>query len=186
MSTPIGSKQAGSRDERAYFRVQTHLPLRCRPLAPNEVERVAAAITSSGEEGNEKIDPALAVWLARLEAKIDRILIFFEVPDADGFSPYFARSVVLSGSGMRFARKGEEAELQGHVLIEFELPGKPPHTVRCIGHTLGAEREVDQTDLEGESVAVEFEAIRESDRDAIVQHTLDVQRVELRKKRSSA
>ncbi|NNL84142.1 MAG: hypothetical protein HKP27_00730 [Myxococcales bacterium] len=147
---------------------------------------MAAAITSSGEEGNEKIDPALAVWLARLEAKIDRILIFFEVPDADGFSPYFARSVVLSGSGMRFARKGEEAELQGHVLIEFELPGKPPHTVRCIGHTLGAEREVDQTDLEGESVAVEFEAIRESDRDAIVQHTLDVQRVELRKKRSSA
>ncbi len=174
------------RDARAYFRVRTHIPLRFRQLGREEVDYVSAEIAAGGEEGIEPIDAGLAIWLTRLENKLDQILAALEVPDANGLSPFRPRPAVLSGSGMRFATVEKEQGTTGYLLIEFELPGTPPHTVRCVGLVLSSDRLDDESDLGESSIAIQFESIRETDRDAIVQHTLDVQRAELRRRRKSS
>ena len=177
---PHSEADPTSRDSRAYFRVRTHIPLRFRQLDPDEIDAMAAEIYGQPEDSEVEIEPALALWFDRLERKLDRILRALGESDTEDVGK--SRTVVLSGAGMRFACDAKERDFTGHLLIDFELPGHPRHVVRCIGRSLSA-RDDGESDMSEDSLAVEFVTLREADRDAIVQHTLDVQRAELRRRR---
>ncbi len=161
--------------ERSYFRIRCTLPIRARRVAPEGVEALAAEILQrrTGPAGSN-LDPDVAAWLDRIEQKLDRILVTIGAV-TEPARPSQPEQVVLSGGGLRFA-SGEARSMGDTLLIELELPGSPTRLVRCLGNVVGVYGDEDG----GREVAITYHAIHPSDREAIVQHTLAVERGEQR------
>ena len=167
----------GGGGRRSYFRVRTRVPVRFRPVGPDEVERLEMEIRSRKAPAAPPVDPHLAEWLDRIEAKLDRLLTHAGLGEKAQLGPEEEQEILLSGSGMKF--QSESPYSPGVVLlVEFELPTTPRHRVRTLA------RVVEQEPSRGESpdfpVVVAFHTIHEIDRDAVVGHTLAVERAQLR------
>jgi hypothetical protein len=164
-------------DKRSYFRVWTRVPLRARPVAPDEVEQLETDIRNRKAPASVPVDRHLAEWLDRIEAKLDRLLMHFGLADGAPLGPEDEQDVLLSGSGMKFWSMSLYSP--GTVLlIEFELPTSPRHRVRTLARVVNNEPSRD--DREGYPAAVGFHTIHEIDRDAVVGHSLAVERTQLR------
>jgi len=171
----VGSDSGETR--RSYFRVQTRLPVRARPVGPNEVEQLEMEIGSREAPVTPPLDPHLTEWLDRIEAKLDQLLTLAYPDEEAQLSTEEEQEVLISGSGMRFRSKSPYST--GTVLlVEFELPTTPRHQVRTLARVV--EFETSRDDLEDFPVVVAFYAIHEIDRDAVVGHTLEVERAQLR------
>jgi hypothetical protein len=170
-----GGEGGGGR--RSFFRVRTRLPVRFRPVGPEEVERLEAEIRTRKAPSAPPVDPHLAEWLDRIEAKLDRLLSQAGLAEKAQLGPEEEQEILLSGSGMKFQSPSPYSP--GMVLlVEFELPTTPRHRVRTLARVI----EQDPGPEEGEEfpVVVAFHTIHEIDRDAVVGHTLAVERAELR------
>ena len=166
---------AGSRP-RAYFRVETCVPLRIHRGDPAACERLRREIDASVREPTlSALEAPLEARLARIEEKLDRVLAHL-----GGGQPPLGRAdlrpVRLSGSGLACgvaggARPGEE------VVVEMLLPGGAPEPVRAVARVVSAEPQGDGTSR----VALAFTAIDELDREAIVRYVSAAQRRERRR-----
>jgi hypothetical protein len=166
-----------SEDKRSYFRVWTRVPLRARPVAPDEVEQLETDIRNRKAPPSVPVDRHLAEWLDRLEAKLDRLLTHFGLCDGAPLGPEDEQDVMLSGSGMKFWSSNPYSP--GTVLLlEFELPTTPRHRVRTLARVVN--NDGPREDREGYPAAVAFHTIHEIDRDAVVGHSLAVERTQLR------
>ena len=161
-------------EKRDYFRVETQLPLRARLVCGAERPHLEREILASDPKESNEFDPQLAAWLDRLESKLDRVLKLLGEDGAD-LRPTETHDVVISGSGIGLAMTGD-VESEACVLLDFELPGPPAHRVRCLGTVVRADARPDGSS----EVAAAYIAIREEDREAIIRHTLDVERFALR------
>lgn len=168
-------KHSGGRCERSYFRVRCRLPIRTRLVPPEQVDGLEYEILhrKSGQDLSQ-LDTDVAAWLDRIEQKIDRVLIHLGAND-DDIRPTAQENVVLSGGGIRL-RSEESCEAGRVMLLEFELPGAPAHLVRCLADVVAVYDDADG----GRDVALTYRAIHAHDREAIVQHTLAVERGEQR------
>ena len=167
------STAPSSPEQREYFRVKTELPLRIRPVSQAERQPLEFSILSREAAGPGELDPQLAAWLDRIESKLDHLLLHFGL-DFQEIRPTERVSIVLSGSGLALPREHVDAN-HSLFLLELELPGPPAHAVRLLAEKV-ARRD------SGELVAMRFCAIQPEDREAVVRHTLDVQRTELRQR----
>jgi hypothetical protein len=165
----------GGRSRREYFRVKTHLPVRARPLRAGESGPLEAEIQNRASHAATHVDPELAGWLDRMESKIDQVLAHLGLAEAP-FAEADVQEVLLSGAGMRFVA-AEGHPVGSDLLLEFELPGRPRRRVRSIARVVSCERVARGSE---HALAVSFHVIHEDDRDAVVGHTLGVQRAELR------
>jgi hypothetical protein len=163
-------------EARSYFRVRTRVALKARPIGPEEVERLEAEIRSREAPAAPAVDPHLAEWLDRIEAKLDRLLAHTGLAEPMQLGPEDEQEVLLSGSGMRF-RSARPYSPGTVLLLEFELPTTPRHRVRTLARVVEHDPSPDERDF---STAVAFHAIHEIDRDAVVGHALAVERLQLR------
>ncbi|NNL67824.1 MAG: hypothetical protein HKP30_16365 [Myxococcales bacterium] len=161
----------GRRDEREYFRVQTELPLRLKPIGESERDSLAQTILQRDTVETGDIDPHLARWLDRLESKLDHVLTHLGL-DVEGMRPTERLPVVLSGSGMLLSAI-DSCRDADWFLLDFELPGTPDHPVRALAERV-------HNGPRGEVLALRFTAITPEDRNAVVRYTLDVERKHLR------
>jgi hypothetical protein len=166
-------------ERRRYFRVWTRLVLRHRRVTPDERERIEAELRSRTPDPPWTGDPALGHWLARIESKLDRLLERLEAGRGPGseFEGVELRRVEISGSGLRFACAGALAP-GDDVLVEIWIPGAAARRVRSLARVV---RNVEpERPGASPSVALAFRVLAEEDRDAIVRHSLEVQRLERR------
>jgi hypothetical protein len=161
---------------RSYFRVRTRLPLRALPVGPDEVERLQVEIRSRGAPAAPPVDPHLAEWLDRIEGKLDRLLAEAGLGERRQLGPEDEQEVLLSGAGMKF-QSSRSYPPAAMLLVEFELPTTPRYRVRALAQVVGQEPSRGE---EGFPTAVAFQDIHEIDRDAVVGHTLAVERMQLR------
>ncbi len=165
------ARDLGQRD---FFRVKTRLPIRMTPVAASERGRLEREIMRPDASAAPEVDPDLARWLDRIERKLDRILLHLDV-ECEGVRPTETRSLVISGGGLR-APVDRAYPVGSLFLVELELPGPPAHLVRCLASVVEFFCHEDGV----ADLALAYQAIHEEDREAIVRHTLDVERSELR------
>ncbi len=172
-ATPAASSRSRSpSNRRRAFRVRTHLPIRIRPLTAGELTREERDF-GAREAMPVPRDPAVAVWLRRIEAKLDRLCAevipgsaAVELPPG----PAERREVDLSSVGVRFAGDGTLRE-GADVLVECLVPGDLPRPIRMLARVA----RVSGSGTE-ERVALDFRRITGPDQDALVRFTQDVQR----------
>ncbi len=156
---------------REYFRVHTRIAIRTRALEPAEVDRLRLDIGERKPRGEATLDPRLEQWLERIERKLDDIRAHLDPEVERPLGTADLRDIELSGSGLAW-RETPVYPAETWVRADFELPGPRPHCVvalaRSVERRSGGDTEPPQ--------AIAFEAIAETDRDAIVRHCLDVER----------
>lgn len=173
--------QPGRREQREYFRVWSFLPIRARKTKPEERHALHTEISARRPETASRLDPELVAWLDRIECKLERLLAHMDLSDRPDFGPDDVQEVQISGSGILFTSEtpGRKDDL---LLVEFEVPGTPRRMVRCLGRVARAEPAGEGL----RQIAVGFDVIHESDRDAIVQHVLAVQRSDLSRRQDGS
>ncbi|MGH0033714.1 MAG: PilZ domain-containing protein [Myxococcota bacterium] len=166
--------KGGSRADRAYFRVRDLIALRHEDVADDEVETFLAELDVNGREETPTRELTVVEQIARLENKLDRVLSLLDPGFPRPLDETDRRPLEISGSGVRYP--WPQSVEPGRLLrLQFDLPGSPDRKVRCIGRVISC-REPDLPHR-SYSLAVAFEHIREADRDAIVRHTLEVERL---------
>jgi hypothetical protein len=165
------------REERSYYRVFTRIPIRIRRLDPSEVASVATLIANPVDPFVEVSDPALAVVLQRVENKLDVVLSHLEPGHPRPLGDRDVHKVSLSASGVG-CEMNEQLALDDDVLVEFLLPEVPARHVRAIARPVMPRDTADG--VRGTPLAFAFRVISDTDRDAIVHYSYDVQRLQLR------
>lgn len=177
-SDPAGAPpDAEGRCRRAYFRVATRLSLRVTWLPAEKVDSVELEIQGPRDGQLEIEDPAVARQLRQIEAKIDLLLSKLGHDVARPLGRGDLQEVSISGSGLRMQTR-ETFRTNDYVQVEVLLPGTPPHPVRAVARIVQvAEGRSARSPSE---VAMVFTSISEEDREAVIRHAYEVQRLSLR------
>lgn len=171
-ASPAPLAVAGPNRRRA-FRVETRLPIRHRRL--NAEERAAHERELSVPiPAAVPADPAVAAWLLRLDAKLDRLATQLGILEDRPLGDADVRDVDLSSVGVRLVSAAALDE-GDDVLVECMVPGTEPRPVRALARVARVEPRP-PSGPGPRRVALEFSRIPESDRDALVRFTQDVQR----------
>ena len=176
-SASVCSSGFEQEDRRSHFRVETRLPVRLSWLTNDQAQALMHAIEVSGGEERSGSDEGLRLMLQRIEEKLDLPL----QGQAGAAPPPLCRiepgRVVLSGSGLGTGT-GEPLRSGDPVKVELLLPGAKTRAVTALARVVyGPSRRVRGAP---EKVALAFENIDTGDRDAIVRHVYDIQRIMLR------
>ncbi len=159
---------------RNHYRVDTWLPINVGWLARDDVSAWVRELNTPREESHALGEPLLEKRLSQLEAKIDLLLkregFDVEVP----LEAQEKEQIQLSGSGLRLATNGV-LRIDDYVRVEMFLPEKQGVHVRALGEVVS--ESVASGDAQQRSVSIAFRTIRETDREAIIRHVYEVQRV---------
>ena len=96
------SNDSGGADRRAYFRIDTSLPVRHEKLVPSELEAVTSEIATCVREESDTWSD-MTVQLARLEQKLDNILMLLNPEGPRPLGDWDRKLVQLSGSGICYS-----------------------------------------------------------------------------------
>lgn len=179
---------------RTHIRVDSFLPFRYWVLNEEEfarrkkflMERPSVSDSAytgfawtRGTRDNEIVNDPLGRLLLEINFKLDRLLFAMGGRNPDGFSEGQAEELNISGSGLCF---NTETELSPGMLleVEFALPLLPPAHIHALGSVVRAERRGDDTCGPRWSIAVNFVAVSEGDREEIIRYTFIKQRQQLR------
>ncbi len=178
--SPGATPRPAHAERRAYYRIETCLPLRVLRGDPAGCERLRREIESSVREPDlAAVDAPLEARLARIEEKLDRVLAHL-----GGGEPPLGRddltAMRLSGAGLACRVRGRPRPGE-EVVLEMLLPGGAPEPVRAVGRVVSSE----PAGPDASEVAFAFAAIDELDRDAIVRYVSAAQRRERRREATS-
>lgn len=161
---------------RDFFRVSSRLAVRLTPLCEAAAEELARELATPCEESISLADRLLEARLSRMENKLDLML------KHAGFDVELALSltkkceVALSGSGLRLQVK-ETYRLGDLVKVQLDLPEESGRTLSMLGRVVTG-NEVGTVGAKS-GVSLVFQSIRHRDREAIVRHAYEVQRLAL-------
>ena len=79
------SEHDSGAERRTFFRVLTHLPVKCRRVSDAEAEALERALPQRRAPDMSRVDEALATWLDRIERKLDRVLVHLGIGDPVAF-----------------------------------------------------------------------------------------------------
>ncbi len=163
---------------RDFFRVSTWLPIRVRRLTSEAASELARELDTPAEESATVSDPILEARLFSLESKLDVLLKGLGHALDEPVSKLPKQSVELSGSGLRVEapglfRRGDVAR------VEIELPEERGRAISILADVVSGNDARERAGRKG--MAVCFRAIRNRDREAIVRHAYEVQRLDLGK-----
>jgi hypothetical protein len=161
-------------DERSFFRVRGNVGMRVERVSLERWKLEEAAILADRSAPVDAVDPELAHWLERIEHKLDLVLDHLGVPNDEPLVQLQTRSVLLSGSGVRF--DGDEPLHEGdRVLLWLEFEGDAAVHLRALARVT----DVNGSE-EGGRIEVRFDVIREIDRDRVIEYTLEMERRRIR------
>ncbi len=159
---------------RGFFRVTTWLPIRVSRLSESSAADLARELDAPAEESATVSDSQLEARLGLIERKLDLLLkragYAIDLP----LSNHEKREVQLSGSGLHvdvpgFLRCGDLAQ------VELELPEERGRAIQLLGQIVSDD--AGRTLGEQRGVALIYRSIRDRDREAIVRHAYEVQRI---------
>ncbi|MCH7866251.1 MAG: PilZ domain-containing protein [Myxococcales bacterium] len=161
---------------RDFFRVSSRLAIRLTWLTEAEAEELTRELGIPCTESVSLTDKLLEARLTRIENKLDLILkqTGFDVELA--LSQTEKRAVELSGSGVRL-HAPEIYRVGDLVKIQLDLPEECGRTLILLGRVVLG-NEVGSVGASS-GVALVFHSIRNRDREAIVRHAYEVQRLML-------
>lgn len=162
---------------RSYYRVDTRLPIRLEWLSKEDAASWLAEMNTPRGEGHRVEDLQLESRLSKIEAKIDLLL---SRGGCDVDVPLESREkipVQLSGAGLRVRVKGV-FRIEDRVRVEMYLPGRQGELIRALGEVVSASGGR-RGDRQGR-ISIMFRRIGDRERDAIVRHVYEVQRIVLR------
>ncbi len=164
----------GGRERRGFFRVRTRIAVRARLASETEAQAFLSELASRREGPSLPIDPILALRLDRLEQKLDLVLSTLRRDATPPLGVEHQQTITLSGNGLELT-PDEPVEPGSDLLVELRIPVSPPRLVRLLA------RAVTGAAASGESkerIALTYVAIDENDREAIIRHVFDVERLE--------
>lgn len=177
---------------RAYYRVGGWLPIRLTPLAP---EAVAAAVLDLSLPELERVIPlsaepdehaALLARLHRIEEKLDRLLGAAAGEGARTLSGRDRRFVTFSGTGLALDvdfhfhfRRGDAFR------IDLLLPAPQSRVIRAVAEAV-EDAPIAPREGRPNRLALAFRHIEADERDALIAHSYEIQRVALRAKHEGA
>jgi hypothetical protein len=180
-SAPSQSSTSNDR-RRAYYRVEGRLPVRLTPIAEHEVDRAIFELASPSALETPNVDDEvpgpLQERMRRLEEKLDLLLrkVGIDLPRPLGAAD--VRGLVFSGSGL--AVEVEQAFRVGdRFLVEILLPVPARRLVRGVAEAVSDSPPGIGPDSPAR-LALAFRHMSDEDRDALVAHGYDLQRVALR------
>jgi c-di-GMP-binding flagellar brake protein YcgR len=168
------SIDAEGRERRSYFRVRTRVSVRYRQASEQEAQTFLSELASRREGPSLPIDPILALRLDRLEQKLDLILATLRRDAEQPLGSEHQQTITLSGNGLEIV-SDEPVEPGCEILVELRIPVSPPRVVRALARAVTS---VSGANESKGKIALTFEAIDENDREAIIRHVFDVERLE--------
>ena len=177
---PSNSRNASTKDRRAYYRVEGLLPVRVTQL---QADDVAAAIFDLSIpdpllQPIEEVDAdsPMAARLRRIEEKLDLLLGALPGERPRPLAGRDRKPVVFSGSGLRLD-VDFEFRLGDAFGVEILLPPPYLQTLRAVGFAVnaGAGRAGPSRPL-----AIGLRHMEDEERDALVAYSYDLQRFALR------
>lgn len=167
---------------RAYYRVEGRLPVRLTPIAEHQIDDAIFELASPPALGTPIVDDEepgpLQERMRRLEEKVDLLLrqAGVEVPRPLGAADL--RALVFSGSGLavevaRPFRAGDRFR------VEILLPAPARRLVRGVAEAISDSPPGIGPDSPAR-LALAFRHMTDEDRDALVAHGYDLQRIALR------
>jgi hypothetical protein len=156
------SSDAPTLGQREYARIETHLVARVRRAKPEEIEAFEERVVGA-DVGEDDLPLALVAYLRSIEYKLDLVLSRLDSRFETPLDPQDLRPVVLSAGGLCVEQPATDLAVGDPVRVQMLLPGDAPRTIDAMGRvtrilTVGA----------GPNLAIEYTAIDEGDRDAIV------------------
>lgn len=162
------------RCRRGFFRVHSWLPVRLSSLDQQGARTFSNELNTPAEESASLADGQLEARLSHIEDKLDMLLRSAGHEVAVPLSQSEKSDVEISGSGLR-VNTGELFAVEDRIKVELVLPEECGRTISLLGRVvtvseaIGPKRKC--------SVALFFETVRDRDREAIVRHAYEVQRL---------
>ncbi len=188
-------------ERRRYFRVHDHIILEYQPLAESEREEIIKAlrddnpsrhlIASSFSSTSQQMqyvlrkiqerEPEIALYLQTLNEKMDLLArqLAMETTELTQRTP---RRVDISAAGVCF----EAAEpVEPGQLMDLKMMLFPSlDYIRAVGRVVRCAETRETPQAPGFSIAVDFDYLRDDDRELLVQHVVKKQSSELREERT--
>lgn len=162
---------------RSYYRVMGSLPVRLSKLEPADVEKAIFELTL-GPAAGEEDDSPLMERLRRIEEKLDLLLAGNASDGPQPLGSADLECVVFSGSGLSMPI--DEPCREGQMFrVEILLPGPEGRSVRSVARAV-ADSTLMEDGVPRHRVALALDHMNEDDRDALVSHSYELQRLELR------
>ncbi|MBF0383248.1 MAG: PilZ domain-containing protein [Magnetococcales bacterium] len=197
----MAAKSSGQKNQqRAFARIDDHLPLGWRRVASKEMKAIAdhyAKFRTFPTDGDiftktldslditdrlkqlEKSDPNLSHILGRLDMKVNLLLRLFHPGEQE--RPMVPTWVNLSGGGIAF--KEEQSDFEEGEILEIRLSFSI-ETMASIRFYARIMKVFPQQDDGLSKIACAFDPILDRDREALIQHVFKRQTEELRTKRN--
>ncbi len=176
IGTESGTTSYRGRCRRGFFRVVSWLPVRISQLGDDAATELSCELDVPGVESVSVADDRLEARLSQIEYKLDLLLkragFDVELP----LSQSAKREVELSGSGIRLQAEGVY-RVGDLVKVELFLPEERGRLICLLGQVVGASGS--KASAGRSEVALAFRSIRDRDREAIVRHAYEVQRLSL-------
>mgnify|MGYP005838463929 CR=1 FL=1 len=177
------SKTSTSDDRRrAYYRVEGRLPIRLTPITEHELDEAIFELASPSALGTPIVDDEepgpLQARMRRLEEKLDLLLrqVGLDVPRPLGAADL--RGLVFSGSGLA-VEVDHDFRAGDRFRVELLLPAPARRLVRGVAEAVSDAPPGVGPDAPAR-LALAFRHMTDEDRDALVAHGYDLQRVVLR------
>jgi len=170
-----------SEQKRSYLRIRTFLPGRLRLLAPGKEHPLyhgcSGCDPAPQAQGRPKVaglPETMLDFLETINAKLDMLLSIASQDHLQNNFPVSVNIVEISGAGLIFTAD-REFQLNDRVELVMFLSQMPLRIAAAIG------RIHRRDEINGQPAwVIDFSAIRESDREAIVRHVFQQQREQIR------
>ena len=162
------------RCRRDFFRVHSWLSVRLSSLDEQSARTFLNELNTPAEESASLADGQLEARLSHIEDKLDLLLRIAGHAVAVPLSQSEKSDVEISGSGLR-VKAGEQFAVQDRIKVELVLPEESGRTIALLGRVVTVSEAISPN--RERSVALVFETVRDRDREAIVRHAYEVQRL---------
>ncbi len=196
------------RERRRFYRFADSALVKYRVVQPDTMVQGVQALQRNGEARQhleqvflgidarlfeltstlERESPAVAEAVDLLNKKVgflERLVLRSENDQDDGHDGLSPRQVSLSACGMALC---SASSIAADAYLEIELVLLPGHRyIRAYAKVIECREQIDQTDPnERYRICVDFEYIRDDDREVLIQHIFKKQAAQLRSERNAA
>lgn len=169
--------RSGSACRRTYYRVQTLLPVRLTPIAEDEVEKAVFELSLQPALPSEDESPTME-RLRRIEEKLDLLLAGNDPGAKRPLGVADVECVVFSGAGLSMPID-QPCRANEMFRAEILLPGAEGRVLRAVARAV-ADSSLMEDGVARHHVALALDHMNDEDRSALVSHSYELQRAELR------
>ena len=169
--------RSGSACRRTYYRVQALLPIRLTPIEEDDVEKAVFELSLQPARPSDD-ESATMERLRRIEEKLDLLLAGNDPGARRPLGVADVECVVFSGAGLAMPVE-QPCRENDRFRTEILLPGAEGRVLRAVARAV-ADSSLMEDGVARHHVALALDHMNDEDRDALVSHSYELQRAELR------